>query len=88
MKAETYFEKTGKVYGVSSKFEFGAWSHRVREFNNWGDAQEWLHTEGRDFRERELMSKSRAIKLVGSRKDFDADVAYGNELAAWEREWA
>lgn len=56
-----------KIYGVSSKFDFGAWDHRVYVFDDKEKAQEWLHTEEYDFRERELMSKTAAIKLAGKK---------------------
>lgn len=59
-----------KIYGVSSKFNFGAWDHRVYVFDDKEKAQEWLHTEEYDFRERELMSKTAAVKLAG-RKAVD-----------------
>ena len=53
-------------YGVSSKYEFGRWSHRVYgPFSSEEKAQEWLYTEEYDFRERELMSKTAAIRLAG-----------------------
>ena len=60
-----------KIYGVSSKFEFGTWSHAVYVFNDKESAEKWLNTEERDFRERELMSKTAAIKLAG-RKAVEA----------------
>lgn len=54
------------AYGVSSKYEFGSWNHVVYgPFTSGEQAQEWLHTEECDFRERELMSKTAAIKLAG-----------------------
>ena len=65
MKVDTYFEKTGKIYGVSSKCSFGNWSHVGYVFSSMEDAKRWLHTEEYDFRERELMSKSAAEKLCG-----------------------
>lgn len=56
------------AYGVSSKYDFGTWNHVVYgPFASEGQAQEWLHTEEYDFRERELMSKTAAIKLAGKR---------------------
>lgn len=54
-----------KIYGVSSKYEFGAWSHVVYVFESQEKADEWLSTEEFDFRERELMTKTAAIKLAG-----------------------
>lgn len=54
-----------KIYGVSSKYDFGAWNHKVYVFSDRDSAEKWLNTEERDFRERELMSKTAAIKLAG-----------------------
>lgn len=57
-----------KAYGVSSKFNFGEWNYIVYgPFEAKEDANEWLHTEEYDFRERELMSKTAAIRLAGKR---------------------
>lgn len=64
MKIDTYFERTGEIYGVSSKYDF-EWSHVVYLFHNIEKADEWLNTEEYDFRERELMSKTAAIKIAG-----------------------
>lgn len=36
-----------------------------RPFASDEEAEEWLHAEEYDFRERELMSKTAAAKLVG-----------------------
>lgn len=65
MTNEKYIEKTGSIYGVSSKYGFGTWNHQVSAFTNLQDANTWLRTEEYDFRERELMSRSAAIKLAG-----------------------
>ena len=54
-----------KIYGVSSKFDFGEWNHVVYVFDNKEDAEKWLDTEEYDFREREIMTKTAAIKLAG-----------------------
>lgn len=55
-----------KAYGVSSKYDFGQWTHIVYgPFNTTEQAEKWLKTEEGDFRERELMSKTAAIKLAG-----------------------
>ena len=62
-----YFEKNGFVYGVSSKFNFGKWEHKIYKFTNYESAQKWLNTEEHDFRERELCSKTKAIKLAGKK---------------------
>lgn len=56
---------TRKIYGVSSKFEFGGWSHNVYVFEDRETAEKWLNTEESDFRERELMTKTEAVKLAG-----------------------
>lgn len=57
------------AYGVSSKFAFGRWNYVVHgPFTTEAEAQKWLYTEEYDFRERELMSKTAAIRLVGKRE--------------------
>ena len=56
---------TRKFYGVSSKFNFGVWNHVVYVFDSKEDAEKWLDTEEYDFREREIMTKTAAIKLAG-----------------------
>ena len=58
-----------KIYGVSSVNNFG-WEHTVYVFNTKEEAVRWLNTEEYDFREREIMSKTAAIKLAG-RKAVD-----------------
>lgn len=63
--------KANKIYGVSSKYGFNKWNHKVYVFNNEATAQKWLNTEEYDFRERELMNKTEAIKLAG-RKSVDS----------------
>lgn len=54
-----------QYYGVSSKFNFGTWEHKVYKFQDMGSAEEWLEKEEYDFREREIMTKTAAIKLAG-----------------------
>nr|DAD95016.1 MAG TPA: hypothetical protein [Siphoviridae sp. ctGfF74]DAN01940.1 MAG TPA: hypothetical protein [Caudoviricetes sp.] len=55
-------------YGVSSKYSFGEWSHKVYgPFKTKEQAEKWLNTEECDFREREIMSKTAAIKLAGKK---------------------
>lgn len=54
-----------KFYGVSSKFNFGIWDHVVYVFGKKEAAKKWLLTEEANFRERELMTKTAAIKLAG-----------------------
>lgn len=58
MKANTYFEKYGKIYGVSYKYEFGRWTGYIKEFTSMEAATKWLNTEEGGFRTRELGSKS------------------------------
>ncbi|HCL02874.1 MAG TPA: hypothetical protein DHW61_10770 [Lachnoclostridium phytofermentans] len=69
-----------KIYGVSSKCNFGSWEHVVYVFDNSDDAQEWLNREEHDFRERELMSKTSAIKLAG-KAAVENSVNYKEEMA-------
>ena len=66
-----------KIYGVSSKFDFDSWDHEVYVFGNKEDAEKWLHAEEYDFRERELMTKTAAIKLAGRKSVENAtEVSY------------
>ncbi len=60
MKPETYFEKNGCIYGVSSKYNFGRWTGYAKKFDNLEEAYLWLFTEEYDFRERELCSLTEA----------------------------
>ena len=62
-----------KIYGVSSKYDFGAWNHKVYVFDDRDSAEKWLNTEERDFRERELMTKTAAIKLAGRKAVENAE---------------
>ena len=51
------------LYGVSSTYE---WDHVVYgPFQNEKQAEKWLNREERDFREREIMGKTAAIRLAG-----------------------
>lgn len=63
VNARKYFEKNGKIYGDSYKYEFGVWSHIVTEFDSYDDAKKWLYSEEFDFRARELITKTEARKL-------------------------
>ena len=56
--------KNKKIYGVSSKYVFRKWNHGVIVFDNMDEAEKWLYTEGGNFAERELVSKSEAIRLT------------------------
>lgn len=70
-------------YGVSSKYDFGQWNHIVYgPFETESQAQEWLQAEEYDFRERELMSKSAAIRLVG-RKAVENAIPAKLEAIIW-----
>lgn len=62
-----------KIYGLSSKHNFGAWEHVVHVFDDKEEAEKWLHTEEYDFRERELVSKSKAVRLAGKKKVAEAE---------------
>ena len=65
------------LYGVSSKYEFGGWSHRVYgPFKDQEQADKWLHTEEYDFRQREIMVKTAAIRLAGKK-----NVEHAQEVA-------
>ena len=64
---------TEAIYGVSSRYSFGMWNHRVYKFNNTETADKWLNTEEADFRMRELMSKTAAMKLAGNRAVINAE---------------
>lgn len=68
---EKYFKKNGFIFGVSSVFNFGTWQHKAYKFDSLQAAEKWLETETGNFAERELVSKSRVIKLVG-RKAINA----------------
>ena len=61
------------IYGVSSRYSFGMWNHRVYKFNNTETAEKWLHTEEAEFRMRELMTKSEAMKHAGNRAVINAE---------------
>lgn len=71
-----------KIYGVSSKFEFGEWNHCVYVFDTHDEAEQWLNTEEHDFREREIMSKTAAIKLAGRKAVCEAEEAAQYEVRA------
>jgi hypothetical protein len=79
MNAESYFKKNGFIYGISEKFNFGRWTGYIRKFDNLEEAEKWLHTEEGDFRERELCSKTKAMKSgYEIQEDFDYYSAWGN----------
>ena len=64
---------TRTICGVSSRFEFGMWNHKVYRFSDKETAEKWLNTEETDFRMRELMSKTDAMKLAGNRAVINAE---------------
>lgn len=70
-----------KIYGVSSKFDFDNWNHVVYVFDDMKTAEKWLYTEEYDFREREIMNKTAAIKLAGKN-------AVENAIRDWNLEYA
>lgn len=41
MTHKKYFEKTGKIYGIGERFEFGKWNGYRVEFDDWTEANEW-----------------------------------------------
>ena len=59
--------KNEKIYGVSSKYNAGRWDCYVVVCDDQKQAEEWLNTEEYDFRERELMSRAKAERLVGKK---------------------
>lgn len=59
--AETYFKKNGFIWGLSTKYGFG-WEGYCIRFDDFEKALQWLETEEYDFRERELCSKTTAMK--------------------------
>lgn len=80
--------KNAEIYGVSSKYEFGRWNHVVYgPFKNEKEANEWLNKEEYDFRERELMNESEAIKLAGSENVSDAQVNLEGYRITARRGW-
>ena len=64
------------IYGVSSKFSFGMWNHKVYRFSDKETAEKWLNTEEADFRMRELMTKTEATKLAGNKAVLNAEEIY------------
>ena len=67
---------TRTIYGVSSKFSFEMWNHKVYRFSDKETAEKWLNTEEADFRMRELMTKAEATKLAGNKAVLDAEEIY------------
>lgn len=69
------------IYGVSSKYGYGSWDHDVYIFDNANEAQEWLHTEEYDFREREICDRVRAMEIAGT------DAVEDEEETRMNTEW-
>ena len=67
---------TRTIYGVSSRYEFGLWNHRVYKFNDKATAEKWLNTEEADFRMRELKTKTEAMKMTGNKAVLNAEEIY------------
>ena len=67
----------GKIYGISSKYDFDCCSHIVYVFNTPEEANAWIHMEESDYRQRELMPRKSAIKVAG-RKAVNAARAFIN----------
>lgn len=64
--SKKYFDKHGYIFGDSYKCENAGrniWSHNILKFADYGDFLQWLDTEEYDFREREPITKTEAIKL-------------------------
>lgn len=66
MKVQTYFNKYGKIYGVSYKWNFGRIEGYALEFTDLRKAFEWFNREEYDFRVRELCSKTMAKNITHS----------------------
>lgn len=62
-----------KIYGVSYKYDFGDWDYQISVFEDKEKAEEWLETEEYDFRTREILTKTEAIKLVGKKAVEEAE---------------
>ena len=81
MKPETYFNKFGKIYGVSEKYEFGKWNGYSKVFTNFDEALKWLHTEENDFRCRKLCSKTEAKEY---NKNIDDKLSLSDQISIAE----
>lgn len=65
-RSKNYFDKNGFIYGISYGFNFGTYKvYELLKFNDFERALLWLSTEQGQFKTRELVSKSRAIKECG-----------------------
>ena len=71
------------IIGISSKFEFGDWNHKVYTFETQETAEKWLYTEEGDFREREIFEDVKeAVQLAGI--ESVASAIEGRELTEHE----
>ena len=61
------------IYGVSSRYELGMWNRKAYKFYDKVTAENWLNTEEAEFRMRELMTKSEAMKVAGNRAVLNAE---------------
>ena len=52
------------------------WNRKVYKFHDKVTADKWLNTEEAEFRMRELMTKSEAMKLCGNRAVLNAQELY------------
>lgn len=72
------------VYGISSKYNFGRWERILYgPFQSDEEAQNWLYREEYDFRERELMSKTAAIRVMGKQEFTDQVNSERNLYRLW-----
>lgn len=70
MKTTTEIKR--KIYGVASKYDFYRWYHMVYVFDTKEQAIEWLNEAQFGCKEKKLMTKTNAIKLVGKKAVEDA----------------
>lgn len=60
--------KRNHRFGIRYRYNFGEYKPGLmRIFNNEESAQEWLYTETYEDAERELISRTRAIKMFGKK---------------------
>lgn len=56
MSTVEYFNRYGKIYGVSYKYEFSRWTGYIKVFDDMKKAIAWMSEEEYDFATRELGS--------------------------------
>lgn len=55
------------IYGASSSYNFGRWTHGVFVFCSLEAANNWLNTQQNDFKTREILkNKTAAVKLTNA----------------------